>query len=577
MLRKLLRLIRDPSYESTVNFSFNNYQNASQNCEMLQITVTVAPPSYFCLDSSFEVEEMISGVGHIYTMSSSELQILVPISPSSLAGATETNRATDARKAPLVCTFVIYEPDPVYLAHVRNFCANYQHRHFEVASLETLVNMLDSLREDVSAVILSPAVEDTFELMVRECLKRNVFVVATRQRGKTNDYFNCAYDGPPTEVVDISYILHKPITEESWTQFLDHLREVKKRQRMLQLPGIQECKLIRRVGSTNHSRVDLVRDVLTGGVMARKTVYITAGRPLTSLTTEVEIMSRLRAHWGILRYIGSYTPNPREFCMFLQYCKGGTLGTYARRRPQKCLTVAELRPYASQLLYAMEFIHGNGVAHRDIKPANILLQDVQHLKVGDFGSATEQPQLAGHIAGGTLQFMAPERLIEMNTEEFSTPGDSMEKLYAEDIWSVGLTLLELLGAYPIALKGLTELNSFMQVYIELRNAGDELGFSIPSVPGDAIADLAHDFVRCMLQMNPKKRPSAATLVKHPFVDGVTWDIAEFDGITAPAGTSHLSMDTPRRRDEYVGLGENSYSFTAASGAEIDSDYEDFHI
>lgn len=77
--------------------------------------------------------------------------------------------------------------------------------------------------------------------------------------------------------------------------------------------------------------------------------------------------------------------------------------------------------------------------HRDIKPSNILVNSKGHIKLCDFGVSSE---LEGSIAEtfvGTGTYMAPERI------------QGSPYTVKSDVWSVGLTLMELaIGKFPFS-------------------------------------------------------------------------------------------------------------------------------
>lgn len=75
--------------------------------------------------------------------------------------------------------------------------------------------------------------------------------------------------------------------------------------------------------------------------------------------------------------------------------------------------------------------------HRDLKPSNILVNSKGQIKLCDFGVSSE---LEGSIAEtfvGTGTYMAPERI------------QGSPYTVKSDVWSVGLTLMELaIGKFP---------------------------------------------------------------------------------------------------------------------------------
>ncbi|HTD50575.1 MAG TPA: serine/threonine-protein kinase, partial [Acidimicrobiia bacterium] len=92
-----------------------------------------------------------------------------------------------------------------------------------------------------------------------------------------------------------------------------------------------------------------------------------------------------------------------------------------------------------EILSALDAAHRLGVIHRDIKPANILLDDLGHAKVADFGIAKIAEDANHTTIGmlfGTPSYLAPERIAG----EAATP--------ASDLYAVGVLLFEVLAGRP---------------------------------------------------------------------------------------------------------------------------------
>ncbi len=90
-----------------------------------------------------------------------------------------------------------------------------------------------------------------------------------------------------------------------------------------------------------------------------------------------------------------------------------------------------------QVLNAISFAHARGVLHLDLKPGNVSLGSFGEVYVIDWGFAREKESRADAVAGGTIHYMAPERLDRKEFDERA------------DIFSLGVLLYRLLtGRHP---------------------------------------------------------------------------------------------------------------------------------
>ena len=105
------------------------------------------------------------------------------------------------------------------------------------------------------------------------------------------------------------------------------------------------------------------------------------------------------------------------------------------------LTRTSWRSFAQitmQVCEALRYAHRHQLLHNDIKPGNILLDAAGRVRITDFGlsqstGSAASPNESTH--GGTLRYMAPERLQE------TSDGRS-------DLYSLGMTLYELITLQP---------------------------------------------------------------------------------------------------------------------------------
>lgn len=493
-----------------------------EECELMLARFELPSPGFFREKMRNRVIEAVNNFAFVMSASANVIETLFPISQSPVS--TQRDALSTIARSDLhmfVCTFIIYEPEPVYRMHLGNYCSDSQDRFFIVESVEALNTLLDDLGTDVSAALLSEG-EPLFDEMVKVCRAHGATVVVCREFVEDpRRLVSESHEGPPQHAGSVDFVLHKPIKSASWTWFLTFLRDIRKQQRTIGAPAVHECQHVQDLVKNANSSIEVVRDVITNGIMVRKTVRLQVGyRSHESVTNEVEIMSRLGSHQCIVRYISSNMPEPGVFCIYMEYCQLGAIDDYLSKRPTHLLTMKQLKPYARQLLCAVAHLQENGIAHRDIKPANVFLYDEAQLKLGDFGSATRQASHGGVLAGGTLQYSAPERFLNSNGTDWTD--DPMRRLYAEDMWSVGMTLLSLVRELPSLMRQAITTPDMLDVFVKLRQKNMELPINIagdPETPG--LSTMCKRFLRRMLTMDPSLRPMASELLTDPFLTSET--------------------------------------------------------
>ncbi|XP_032439244.1 mitogen-activated protein kinase kinase kinase kinase 2 isoform X3 [Xiphophorus hellerii] len=264
------------------------------------------------------------------------------------------------------------------------------------------------------------------------------------------------------------------------------------------LDPLEDYELIHRIGCGTYGDVFKARSIRTSELAAIKIVKLDPGDDITSIQQEITMMKECK-HKNIVAYFGSYHRNTKLWiCM--EFCGGGSLqDMYQVTGPLKEKQIAFVCRETLQGLY---HLHETGKMHRDIKGANILLTERGDVKLADFGVAAE---ISASVAKrksfiGTPYWMAPEVAAVEKKGGYN---------HLCDIWAVGITAIELAELQP----PMFDLHPMRALMLMSKSS-----FQPPKLKDKAKWTAGfHSFVKMALNKNPRKRPSAETLLQHPFV------------------------------------------------------------
>lgn len=158
---------------------------------------------------------------------------------------------------------------------------------------------------------------------------------------------------------------------------------------------------------------------------------------------------------------------------------------------------SQLAALFARSLLGIDYVHSKGLIHQDIKAKNILLTLNGQVKLADFGVASTVTNVNKNkgTVSGSPHWMAPEIL---------TGSEITQKC---DIWSLGITLLELTeGAPPFA--DIPPMNVISVIPERAAPTFENPGRWSKSVRA---------FLSRMCDKDPEKRRTAQRLMKHPFV------------------------------------------------------------
>ncbi|KAI8870861.1 Pkinase-domain-containing protein [Ramicandelaber brevisporus] len=213
---------------------------------------------------------------------------------------------------------------------------------------------------------------------------------------------------------------------------------------------------------------------------------------------EVELLQSL-SHPRIVQYIG-YLKTSNHLDIVLEYVENGSL--YHTLKAFGEFSEKLVLAYVVKILEGLVYLHDMNVVHCDLKAANILTTKNGNTKLTDFGVSLsitkrangedDDSEAANHIAG-TPNWMAPEVI--------SLRGVSTKS----DIWSLGCTIIELLTGRP-PYHGLNPLSAMYHI---VEDDG-------PTLPDDLSTQL-QSFLEMCFRKDPSERPSAAELMRHPWI------------------------------------------------------------
>jgi len=125
-------------------------------------------------------------------------------------------------------------------------------------------------------------------------------------------------------------------------------------------------------------------------------------------TREAHAAARLSGHPHVVTVYDAGEHEGRAYLVMALY-PGGTVADRVRSgRVDRGVALRWLRETADGL----DAAHAAGVVHRDVKPANLLLDERDHVAVGDFGIATAAWAASVTRTGlvvGTMAYLAPEQ------------------------------------------------------------------------------------------------------------------------------------------------------------------------
>uniref|UniRef100_A0A452UAG5 eIF-2-alpha kinase GCN2 n=1 Tax=Ursus maritimus TaxID=29073 RepID=A0A452UAG5_URSMA len=184
-----------------------------------------------------------------------------------------------------------------------------------------------------------------------------------------------------------------------------------------------------------------------------------------------------------------------------------------------------------EILDGLAYIHEKGMIHRDLKPVNIFLDSDDHVKIGDFGLATDhlaftadgkqedsadhltKSDPSGHLTGmvGTALYVSPE------VQGSSRPTYNQKV----DLFSLGIIFFEM-SYHPM-------VTASERIFV-LNQLRDPTSPKFPEDFDDGEHTKQKSVISWLLNHDPAKRPTATELLKSELLPPPQMEESELHGV-----------------------------------------------
>ncbi|XP_075163638.1 polo like kinase SAK [Haematobia irritans] len=259
--------------------------------------------------------------------------------------------------------------------------------------------------------------------------------------------------------------------------------------------NISEYEVLHLLGKGGFASVYKARCLRTNQYVAVKMIdkkLIQGASMADRVRQEVEIHSRLK-HPSVLE-LYTFFQDANYVYLVLELAHNGELQRYLKMTMRRNMTESEAAAILQQVVAGLLYLHSHNIMHRDISLSNLLLSKDMHIKIADFGLATQlkQPNERHVTMCGTPNFISPE---VVSRSSHGLPAD---------VWGLGCMFYTLLvGQPPFDTDAVqATLNKVMMS-----------DYHIPSY----VSYDARDLIEKLLRKKPDERISLQQVLEHPFM------------------------------------------------------------
>jgi len=233
-----------------------------------------------------------------------------------------------------------------------------------------------------------------------------------------------------------------------------------------------------------------------GQIFAIKIIDLDQDDDMDDVMQEISTLQACKCP-KLTKYYGSFM-NGSSLWVVMELLEGGSLQDLMHLT-NSTFNENTIAWIMKEMLIGLNYLHTERKIHRDIKAANVLVSIDGSLRLADFGVSVQLTNSVDKRCTfiGSPYWMAPEVITSSNYDETA------------DIWSLGITAIELATGYP----PLSKIHPMKAVMMIPKNPA-------PNLPQDfETSKKFQSFLEKCLMKNHEQRSNTAELLKHPFIKG----------------------------------------------------------